>query len=204
MYVRHATPLLAALLLGACVHSTAAAPSISAPAKEAAEMIVSSDERERAPALNAELALTRLLALIRETHDAGEFTPERLGNAFGVPVSVFEPGYWGYGERLSPDWSYSIEMREKIQIGPRFSFGFNSGPGARPPIDALCALDYARFTAGLEAMGFTRKPYRGEHGRFINDWFERPGMRVAVYPIGEPTPADGAPTRICVKRVLIP
>lgn len=203
MYVRHAMTLFAVLVLNACVHSSAA-PRPSQSAKEATEMTASPDPRATAPTLDAEQALTRLLTLIRETRSVEEFSPQRLAAAFGVPVSVFEPGYWGYGEQFSPDWSYSIEMREKIKIGPRFSFGFNSGPGAPPPIDALCGLDYARFTAGLEAMGFDRKPYRGEYGRFINDWFERPGMRVAVYPIGEPTPADGTSSRICVKRVLIP
>ncbi|MEH6421397.1 hypothetical protein [Pseudomonas sp. CGJS7] len=163
-----------------------------------------SETLAKTPTLNAEQALTRLLSLIRDTRSAEELSPERLAAAFGVKISQYEPGYWAFGEALSPRWSYSIELREKIKIGSRFNFSFNSAAGASPPIDELCALDYAGFTAQLESMGFVRTAYRAEHGRFVNDWFDRPGLRLAVHPLGEPRPADGKAARVCVKMVLIP
>ena len=202
MYVRRATPLFAILALSACVHSSAAQrPSQSA--KEATEMTASSDPRHTAPTLDAEQALARLLSLIRDTRSVEEFTRERLAAAFGVDISRLAPGYWGAGGALSPQWSYSIEMRETADAAARFSFGFNSAAGA-PPIDALCALDYASFASELESMGFVRSSQHAAHGRFVNDWFDRPGMRVAVYPLGEPRRADGKPARVCVKTVRIP
>lgn len=40
----------------------------------------------------------------------------------------------------------------------------------------------------LKALGFTA-PYNAEHGRLVKEWFDRPGLRVSVYPQGE---SDGA------------
>lgn len=153
-----------------------------------------------APRLDAEQVLTRLLRLIRETERVEQFTPERLGAAFGVDFRVFEPGYWGYGERLSPRWTYGMEMREKIAVGPRFNFSFNAS-GDDAPAEEICALDYGRFAAELEAMGFQRQAQRGEHGAFLADWFDRPGMRVIVK---QQRLAPGEDARACVRDVSIP
>lgn len=183
------TALLAALLLLGGVAPALASVRQTPPAA--------------APRLDSEQALTRLLALIRSSERVEDFTPERLTQAFGVPVRVFEPDYWGFGEPLSARWSYSIEGRRPPKIGARFAFSFNDGPGDAPPIDDVCGVDYATFTAELEAMGFDRRPYHGEHGRFLHDRFDRPGMSMQVLPLGEPR-VPGRQARICVKAVLIP
>ncbi|MEH6421399.1 hypothetical protein [Pseudomonas sp. CGJS7] len=167
-------------------------------------MSASASAPANAPKLDAEQVLDRLLTLIRESERVEQFTAQRLSSAFGVTFSVFEPGYWGFGEQLSPQWSYGMEMRDKTAIGSRFSFSFNAAPGATPPLEEICRIDYARFASALEAMGFKREPYYGEHGRFINDWFERPGMRIAVYPLGEADAPGEKASRVCVKEVQIP
>lgn len=184
-----AATLAALLLLGAAAPALASAQEPAHPASAAA------------PRLDSRQALTRLLALIRSSERVEDFTPERLTEVFGAPFRVFEPGYWGFGEALSTRWFYSIERRSP-RIGPRFSFGFNEAPGETPPIDDICGVDYAAFTAELEAMGFARSPYRGEHGRFLYDRFDRPGMSMQVLPLGEPS-VPGREARICVKTVLI-
>ena len=68
----------------------------------------------------------------------------------------------------------------------------------------ICQIDFDRFTAELEEMGFTRQRYYGSHGGFMKDWFDRPGMRVEVYPRGERvwTPERDS-GRACVQMVLI-
>lgn len=204
MPFRPTAPLIIALALSACAHTSTSKQRPPDFAKEPNAMTASTSAPASMPKLDAEQVLTRLLALIRESDRVEQFTPERLSSAFGVTFSVFEPGYWGFGAQLSPDWSYGFEMREKIAIGSRFSFSFNSKPGSTPPIEDICRIDYPRFAAELEAMGFKREPYHGEHGRFINDWFERPGMRIAVYPEGEIAASGEKPPRVCVKEVQIP
>ncbi|QWP76674.1 hypothetical protein J5226_24370 [Lysobacter sp. K5869] len=153
-----------------------------------------------APRLDAEQVLTRLLGLIRETERVEQFTPQRLSAAFGVDFRVYEPGYWGYGERLSPRWTYGMEMREKIAVGPRFAFSFNAA-AENAPAEEICAIDYRRFAAELEAMGFRREARHGEHGAFLADWFDRPGMRVIVK---QQRLASGDDARACVRDVSIP
>lgn len=185
-----AASLAAPLLLGAAAPARASAQEPPAAAV--------------APQLDSRQALTRLLELIRSSERVEDFTPERLTEAFGVPVRVFEPGYWGFGEALSTRWFYSIEGRQPPKIGARFSFSFNDGPGDAPPIDDICGVDYASFTAELEAMGFSRRPYHGEHGRFIHDRFERPGMAMQTYPVGETVPPGRPAGRTCLEMLRIP
>jgi hypothetical protein len=192
MTLRLTAPFAALVLLGGFTQAPVPAP-VPAQAAPAA-----------APRLDSEQALTRLLALIRSSERVEEFTSDRLSQAFGVPVQVFEPDYWGFGERLSARWSYSIEGRRPPKIGARFAFGFNDGPGDAPQIDDICGVDYVRFTAELEAMGFRRQPYRGEHGRFLYDRFERPGMGLQTYPVGETVPSGQPAGRTCLKMLLIP
>lgn len=157
------------------------------------------------PKLNAEQVLLRLLELIRGSKSAADFTQEHMSKVMGVEISAYAPGSYGFGEQLTPDWWYSIEMREKPRTGARFNFNFNTSPGTYPPMTDICQIDFDRFAAALEAMGFTRQKYYGEHGRYIKDWFERASMRIEVYPRGERvwTPEKDS-GRACVQMVLIP
>lgn len=157
------------------------------------------------PRLNAEQVLLRLLELIRTSKSAADFTQEHLSKVMGIEMQAHAPGEYGSGEQITPDWWYGVEMRVKPRTGGRFSFSFGSAPGTDPPMTDICQVDFDQFTAALEAMGFKRQRHFGEHGRSINDWFERGSMRVEVYPEGEFvwTPEKGG-GRACVKMVLIP
>ncbi|GGA16695.1 hypothetical protein [Dyella nitratireducens] len=155
------------------------------------------------PVLNAEQVLARLLVLIRTSRSVNEFTGEYLSEKMGVPFATYRPGQHVFGEPVTADWSYAIEMDENLKPSPRLSFDFRSDPGTSPPMSDICQIDFDRFKAELEGMGFNSEPYYGEHGRFINVSFTRPNLYIEVYPEGE---ADDPVEKIshrCVKMVLI-
>ena len=174
-------------------------------------------ELSGAPKLRAEQLLARLLNLIRNSKSIREFTPEYLSRTMGVAFVTYEPGYHAFGEELTSEWGYGMEMRDDVTTAriKQFDFSFNSGPGMPPSMASLCGLDFDQFTAELEAMGFTRsssydsppQPPPGQpalsHGSWLYDYFDRPGMRVKVIPqwILVPTLKKGG--RHCVKTVLI-
>ena len=157
--------------------------------------------------LSAEQILLRLLELIRESDSVEDFTPEHLSRTMGVEIEYARDGSgrYGFGESVTTEWTHGFEADMKTKSGARFSFSFDSAPGSSPPMTDICQVDFDRFTAELEAMGFTRQRYYGEHGRFIMDWFARPGgMRVEVYPRGEANEPVEKIRHRCVKMVLIP
>lgn len=157
------------------------------------------------PRLNAEQVLLRLLELIRSSKSAADFTQEKLSKVMGIEMPSHAPGEYGSGEQITPDWWYGMEMRVKPRTGARFNFSFDSAPGTDPPMTDICQVDFDQFTAALEAMGFARQRYYGEHGRYIKDWFDNANMRIEVYPRGERvwTPEKDS-GRACVQMVLIP
>lgn len=211
MSVRHAVVILSTLALGACAHGLAITGRTFDSAKETSVMTKTSrtdgtgkDSTSINPKLNAEHVLLRLLELIRSSKSAAEFTQEHLSRVMGVEMPVHAPGEYGFGEKITPDWWYSLEMRVKPKTGGRFNFRFDSAPGTSLPMTDICQIDFDQFTAALEEMGFTRQRYYGEHGRFINDWFERGNMRVEVYPRGEADDPIDKISHKCVEMVLIP
>ena len=157
------------------------------------------------PRLNAEQVLLRLLELIRSSKSAADFTQEKLSKVMGFEMPSHVPGEYGFGEQITRDWWYGMEMRVKPRTGGRFNFSFDSVPGTDPPMTDICQVDFDQFTAALEEMGFTRQRYYGEHGRYIKDWFDNATMRIEVYPRGERvwTPEKDS-GRACVQMVLIP
>lgn len=173
------------------------------------------------PKLTAEQALLRLLELIRTSKTIADFTPERLSEVMKVPITAWDEGY-GFGEAATAQWNhgFTVEMwPSPVGRGPKvpmFEFMFNPRPrGMSPSMIDICQVDFDRFTAELEAMGFRRShnydsppsPPIGEpalpHGRLINDAFYRPDVRVEVYPRGEANDPVEKITHDCVERVVI-
>ena len=155
------------------------------------------------PRLDAEQSLLRLLDLIRESRTIRDITAERLQQTFGVAFAS-DAGRLGFGERLTGDWWSSFEFDPANTYGPRFEFTFRPDPpGTYPPLGDICKVDFDRFAAELQTMGFKRETYRGEHNRVIHDLFQREGLTVTVHTRGE---ADDPPEKIthaCVLMVLI-
>lgn len=169
------------------------------------------------PKLDAEQVLTRLLNVIRNSKSTREITSEHLSKEMGVDFVTYEPGHHAFGEELSPKWAYGMELYDSTTPirSHRFSFSFNSDPGAPPSMAGLCKPDFDQFTAELEAMGFTRNSYYdsppqpppGEpalpHGSWMYDYFDHPGMRIDVYPQWTLPSSPEQGGRNCVKMVLI-
>ena len=214
MTIRHLLLLLIPFAVCACAH----APPGSSPApnsiKEDLAMTTTAtagDAGQGGASLNqtltAEQGLLRLLDLIRSSKSTEDFTPERLNEVMGVRVEYARGGVdrYGAGGQLTEQWSYGFNVEKTAARGPRFEFSFNENvPGSSPQMTDICQIDFDRFTAELEAMGFTRQRYYGSHGSFMKDLFDRPGMRVQVYPRGERgwTPERDS-GRVCVQMVLI-
>lgn len=188
-----------ALALSAC-----AASSPGSSAREEAPMPPQATaEQAFSPRLDAEHALSQLLVLLRGAHRIEDIDGAALERAFGVPFTADE-GRLGFGERIARDWWTAMELDPKSPDGPRFEFSFRpDDPSAYPSATPICALDFDRFAAELAAAGFHRETYRGEHGRVINDTFERDALKVSVQTRGE---NDDGPEKIahaCVKTVLV-
>ena len=155
------------------------------------------------PRLGAEQSLLRLLDLIRGSRTIQDIDAARLEQTFGVAFAA-DSGRLGFGERLTGDWWSSFEFDPANPYGPRFEFSFRPDPpGTYPPLSDICRIDFDRFAAELEKMGFSRETYRAEHNRVIHDLFQRAGLTVTVHTRGE---ADNPPEKIthaCVQMVLI-
>lgn len=155
------------------------------------------------PRLDAEQSLLRLLDLIRGSKTIQDINAERLQQTFGVAFAS-DSARLGFGERLTGDWWSSFELDPASASGPRFEFNFRPDPpGTYPPLTDICKIDFDRFAAELQTMGFSRETYRAEHNRVIHDLFQREGLTVTVYTRGE---ADNPPEKIshaCVRMVLV-
>ncbi len=155
------------------------------------------------PRLDAGQALTRLLDLVRDSRTVQDITPARLQATFGVAFAE-QGGRLAFAEQLTPDWWAAYEWDPARAQGAQFEFAFRPAqPERDPDYTEICAVDFARFAADLEAQGFTRETYRGEHGRVINERFERPGMRVTVATRGESSATPQDVTHACVQMVHI-
>ncbi len=169
------------------------------------------------PQLNAEQVLRQLLNIIRDSENAREITSERLGTRLGVEFVTQEPGYHVFGEELTPEWAYGMELYDNVTPvrNHRFLFSFNSDPGATPSIASVCKPDLNQFTAELEAMGFIRKSQfdsppqpppgapRLPHGSLMYDQFDRPGMHIEVHSQrASPSSPDQAGHE-CIRMILI-
>ena len=155
------------------------------------------------PRLDAEQSLLRLLELIRSSKTVQDITAARLQQTFDVEFTAAS-GRFGFGEHLTRDWWSSFELDPTHPYGARFEFSFRPDPpGTYPPLTEICSIDFDRFAAQLQVMGFSRETYRAEHNRVIHDLFQRPGLTVTVYTRGE---ADSPPeniTHACVQMILI-
>ena len=153
--------------------------------------------------LSATQALQGMLALIRDSKSVADVTPESMQRALGVQIKIVNPNQFGYGQRLSGNWAFSVQRLQAGTADPRVDLNFDPLPGTQASPADICEPDFAHFAASLESMGFSRHASHGEHNRWTFDLFERPGMRVEVYPIVAQT-SNGEPVGpTCVKMVLV-
>lgn len=154
----------------------------------------------------AEDLLGQLLALIKGSQTISDFTPERLSSAMGQVVQFVKDDkrrYRAFGP-LTKEWNYGFGVDETKLDGRWFEFRFDRNvAGASPAMSEICGLDFDRFTQQLEQMGFTRERNIVEDGRWMSDFFTRPGMRVEVFPRGEAAEPQELVAHKCVEWVYI-
>lgn len=155
-------------------------------------------------ALTAEQLLLRVLDLIKATRSSKELTIERVSAAMQHPAQTFNPGHFGYGGKLTPEWSYWLEVKESGGTGTRLDLDFiDTTPGQSAAATDICQLDFSRFSSELKAAGFVHETYPGEHGRVAYEQFNRNGLGIIVDNIGEASvPADKA-KHTCVRHVTV-
>jgi hypothetical protein len=198
------TPAAGRFMLFAAIGMLGASPILAAPGqphdhvKEKHAMTTSA----ATDSLSASQALQRTLELIRGSKSVADITPESMQGAFGVPVKKVDSEEFGYGQRLPGNWAFSI-MRQEVDGEGRVDLNFDPLPGTQAALKDICEPDFARFTAELESMGFARHSAHGEHNRWTYDAFERPGMRVEVYPEVEHADNGEPSGPTCVKMVLV-
>lgn len=154
--------------------------------------------------LSATQALQGMLKLIQASSHVTDITPETVRRIFGVQTVVLNQDRFGYGQRLPGNWAFSLERLTGNGIGTRMDLMFDPIPGTQAsPLPTTCEPNFAQFTGALESMGFSRQARYGEHGRWLLDAFERPGMSVEVYPLMA-SADNGEPLGlVCVKMVLV-
>lgn len=205
-YRKNRTWIFALSLAAMCVCTSDAVAfsptSKSDKEKTAMTTPVKSDPAQSA--ITAKEALQRLLGLLRESQSIKDFTPDFIGKGMGVDVTVVDQDTYGYGAKLSKDWGWGISRQNSRVTGPRIDFGFSADPGSNPEATEICEIDYIKFTSELEAIGFSRKENRGEHGMVVSEHFDRPNLHVQVLAQAEhPQTQDGVTNRACVKTVII-
>lgn len=207
----HVVAMFCMLAASACV-----TPNPPQPAKEARPMTAAATT-STSPQLNAEQVLRQLLNVIRDSENAGEITSKNLGAKLGIEFITQEPGYHVFGEELTPEWAYGMELYDNVTPvrNHRFLFSFNSDPGATPSIAGICTPDFNQFAAELEAMGFTwRRQYdsppqpppgapRLPHGSLMYDNFDRPGMHIEVHSQRANSSSPEQADHECIRMILI-
>ncbi|MBD1474734.1 hypothetical protein GUH49_04315 [Xanthomonas citri pv. citri] len=211
MIARPLYALLASLALGACAH-TAATPApatvteTSAMNSSAESKVTPAGGEPSGPIRTAEDAPTRMLALIQAIDGLDDLTPDYLQSKMGVPVThaAADPKRYGASAPLTSEWGYSFGMDQTPTAGRWFEFTFiPAQAGASPSMTEICGIDFETFTKKLENIGFVRQRNMVEDGRWMSDFFTRPGMRVEVFPRGEAAKPQVLVAHKCIEWVYI-
>lgn len=156
------------------------------------------------PTWNAERLLLGLLDLIKKSNSIKDFSPQRVSEYLNEPVITFAPGHFGYGGKLTADWGFSFELKHTYTDRARLDLDFiDTTPEHSATATDICQVDFDRISSELERAGFSRSTTYGEHGRIIDDRFDRPGMNIKVVTMGEaPKPPEKA-RHICVLAITV-
>jgi hypothetical protein len=205
-YRKNQAWIFALSLAAICVCTSDAVASSHTPKSDKEKTVMTTPVKNdpAQSAITAKEALQRLLGLLRESKSIKDFTPDFIGKGMGVDITVVDQDTYGYGAKLSKNWGWGISRQNSRVTGPRIDFGFSSDPGKNPEATEICEIDYIKFTSELEAIGFSRKENRGEHGMIVSEDFDRPDLHVQVLAQAEhPQTQDGVANRSCVKTVII-
>lgn len=157
-------------------------------------------------AITAEDIGHRVLRLIDSLHSAQDLAPGHIERITGIAVEINEddPGIYGFGGKLTADWSYSlVSSPDRLGETPtslRFSFDDTSRDGADPANPApICETRFDDYTQALVSAGFTARPMPTFPGS--DSWyFSRGDIGVTAYALGK-TGAEATPA--CLSKLII-
>lgn len=148
----------------------------------------------------------RVLKLIDSLHSAQDIAPEHIERITGIHVEINEddPSIYGFGGKLTEDWSYSlVSSPDRLGEKPtslRFSFDDTDRERAGPVDSApICDIRFDDYTKALVSAGFTAKPMPTFPGS--DSWyFSRGDIGVTAYALGK-TGVESAP--VCLSKLII-
>ncbi|MEA9884228.1 hypothetical protein VDG05_07715, partial [Xanthomonas campestris pv. raphani] len=131
-------------------------------------------------------------------------TATQGGGTSPVTSAAADSKRYGASAPLTSEWAYSFGMDQTPTAGRWFEFTFiPAQAGASPPMTEICRIDFDTFTKKLENAGFVRQRNMVEDGRWMSDFFSRPGMRVEVFPRGESDAPQERVEHHCVEWIYI-
>ena len=148
----------------------------------------------------------RVLKLIDSLHSAQDLSPEHIERVTGIQVEINEddPGIYGFGGKLTADWSYSlVSSPDRLGEKPtslRFSFDDTHRDRANPAsLAPICKMRFDDYRQALVSAGFTAKPMPTFPGS--DSWyFSRGDIGVTAYALGKADPQAGP---VCLSKMII-
>jgi hypothetical protein len=190
---------ICAAAIGWVLAGCAAAPTSRRPNIDSQEFPMTTT----AAPITAEDIGRRVLKLIDSLRSAKDLAPEHIEQATGMRVEFNgdDPNIYGFGGKLTEEWSYSlVSTPDKLGEKPtslRFSFDDTSRKQADPA--PICELKFDDYSRALTESGFTAKPMQGYQG--IEGWyFVRDHIGVMAYTHGKVDPAAGP---ACISSLAI-
>ena len=193
------------IAIGAVTLSACSAAPMEVPTIQQSSIISTrSHASSVAESPSAEFLLLRLIDLIKQSKSAQDFTPDRVAAVMQRPVAFFVPDRFGYGGKLTSEWSYAFEIRGINSPHPRLDLDFiDTSPNRSAAATDICKVDFDQFVAALEQDGFARTTIFGEHGVVVYDRFDRPGLSIKVSSIGDASVPPGNARHDCVQLVTV-
>ena len=171
--IRYVSLLFASAFL--MTNATQAAPKKTIKQK-GIEKTMKQEEDIPKPILGQRKMMEKLLEMIKTSNSIKDFTPERLGQVFGVPIEKGSSGY-GYGEQLTKDWRQGFAV-SGINDSNKMEFEIGVYPDSsallkNPIIDEVCDMDYKEFVHNLVDLGFPKYLLESKRPAW-DDYRERP------------------------------
>ncbi len=156
------------------------------------------------PKLDAEAITLKVLELIRTSKTIADFTPERLTEVTGLPMSFDGPNRYGAGEKITEEWNYTFYVNLSAIDGPLFLLSLDQNHvNSSPPTTDICKVGFIRFSSEMKAMGFHMETTYGEHGIVVNYLFSRNGLTVTASVIGNSDATADKSKNKCVNMIVI-
>ena len=156
--------------------TTQAAPKKTVKQK-GIEKTMKQEEDIPKPILGQRKMMEKLLEMIKTSNSIKDFTPERLGQVFGVLIEKGRRGH-GYDEQLTNNWWQGFAIYPDVNNPRNMQFQIGVRPDSSvlfkdPIIDEVCDMDYKEFVRNLVDLGFPKYLLESKRPAW-DDYRERP------------------------------